>query len=207
MTEKIIGVILAGGKSTRMNGLDKAQAKLGNLSLLEHSVQRARPQVDTLLINLHSSASNPLATDLTIIHDQIEDHAGPLAGILSSLEWVQENRPDCKSIATFPVDSPFFPIDLIKRLHETKQASGAQVTIPRYGQQRHWVFGLWSVELIDSLKDFLLVKRLRKVRQWIGELDVCEVDFSDLPEDPFFNINTLEELAMAKKQWLENQSY
>ena len=206
---KPLGVILAGGQATRMGGGDKGLLQIGGQSLLSHVINRLAPQVDGLALNANGDPGRFADLGLPVLPDTIEGFAGPLAGVLAGLDWAAEQGAD--SIVTAAADTPFFPRDLVARL---TQAAEGQVhplvlaTTPRTGDEalksgggkrvnRHPTFGLWPVALRDHLRQSLN-DGVRRVLAWT---DIHGTGYADFPTgdiDPFFNVNTPEDLDMAK---------
>lgn len=195
--QNIIGVVLAGGKSTRMGGGDKALSLLAGHTLLDHIIARARPQVDELILNANGDITRFAGTGLTIIQDSIENYAGPLAGILSALEWAREYRPHCTHMISFASDTPFFPTDLVTRLIRAAQEKNLPLASAASGGRTHPVFGLWSVNLADDLRHAMSHENMRKVDAWTSRHGAAHADYPVLPFDPFFNINQPEDLVRA----------
>lgn len=210
MTEqKPLGVILAGGLATRMGGGDKGRLQVGGQSLLSRVVDRLSPQVAGLALNANGDPERFADLGLPVIADSIEGFAGPLAGVLAGLDWAAEQGAD--TIVTAAADTPFFPLDLVARL--TAAAEGMDqplvlATTPRTGDEalksggrskvnRHPAFGLWPVALRDDLRA-ALNDGLRKVVLWTDQHGGREALFEAAPFDPFFNINTPEDLARAE---------
>ncbi len=208
-TQKPLGVILAGGLATRMGGGDKGLLQLGGQSLLTHVIERLRPQVDGLALNANGDAARFADMGLPVVADSIEGFAGPLAGVLAGLDWAAEQGAD--SIVTAAADTPFFPRDLVG--HLTQVAAGQThplvlATTPRTGNEalksgggrrvnRHPTFGLWPVALRDDLRA-ALNDGLRKVVLWTDQHAGREALFPVGPFDPFFNVNTPDDLIRAK---------
>ena len=204
-----IGVILAGGLATRMGGGDKGLLPLGETSLMEHVVERLRPQVDGLALNANGDPARFDGLGLPVIADSIEGFAGPLAGVLAGLDWAAEQGAE--TIVTAAADTPFFPLDLATRLQEAAEGmehSLVLATTPRSGAElksggrskvnRHPTFGLWPVALRDDLRA-ALNDGLRKVVLWTDKHNGREALFEADPFDPFFNVNTPEDLARARE--------
>jgi molybdopterin-guanine dinucleotide biosynthesis protein A len=198
MTEKIFGVVLAGGRSVRMQGENKSFQKLGGKTLLDRVIERALPQVDQLLLNSNDTAGELSEAGLTIIADSIPAHAGPLAGLLAAMEFVAQNHSGVSYLASFPVDSPFYPKDLVSRLVGALELEQASIAIPRYRNRAHWAFGVWSVALLQDLRQFVGPQGQRKVQDWVERHAHCFVDFDESDQDPFFNINTPTDLKLAQ---------
>ena len=194
---EIAGVILAGGKSARMGGGDKCLSLLAGQTLLSRAVARARPQVNELILNANGDPARFAGTGLMIIPDMIEDYAGPLAGILSALEWAREQRPLCSHVASFASDTPFFPADLVARLIRAAQEKQLPLACAASGGRAHPVFGLWPVALADDLRHAMTRENMRKVDAWTARHGVALAEYPVLPFDPFFNINQPEDLTWA----------
>jgi molybdenum cofactor guanylyltransferase len=186
----IAGVILAGGKSTRM-GEDKAKCSLGDNSLLARTAARLAPQVTQLAIN--ANRAHPLPAGSVLIGDAIGGQPGPLAGILAGLEWAADLHPKPDHVAFVPVDAPFFPDDLVARL--AAAADGNKIIVARAGGHVHPVFSLWPVNESGLLRLNLLSGGLRKVIAYIETQPHKFVDFDS--DEQFFNINTPDDLAIA----------
>jgi molybdenum cofactor guanylyltransferase len=199
----IPGVILAGGRSSRM-GRNKALADLGGESLLSRIKARIAPQVAVLALN--ADLDWPQPAGLRLIPDTIPDKAGPLAGVLAALRDTAANHPQATHVLTVPIDSPFFPMDLAVRLATSLEAA-KQIAIASSAGRDHPVFGLWPVAISDDLESWILTDEKRRVREFLARHAVRRVDFGMIetalgPFDPFFNINRPEDLAEAE-QWLK----
>jgi molybdopterin-guanine dinucleotide biosynthesis protein A len=189
------GVILAGGQGTRIGG-GKPLRYLAGRPLLAHVVERMAPQLDLLALNGAAEAFGDWG--LPVIEDPIP-RAGPLAGILAGMEWLRGLDPEAARILTVPVDTPFLPFDLLARLSLARDSAGAEIAIATSGGIRHPVAGLWPVTLAEALRAALMGEGLRKVERFLARHRVVLVDFSMLPVDPFFNVNTAEDLAEAER--------
>lgn len=203
---KPLGVILAGGQATRMGGGDKALLPLGGCRLLDRVTERLGDQVDGMALNANGDGAR-FATDLPVIPDSIAGYPGPLAGVLAGLDWAATQGAD--SIVTVAADTPFFPTDLVARLVEAAQGQQHPLVLAatkgeaqtrsksRSGLIRHPTFGLWPVALRDDLRA-ALQGGLRKVVLWTEPHGGRECLFSSGLVDPFFNVNTPEDLARAE---------
>ncbi|MEZ2127297.1 MULTISPECIES: molybdenum cofactor guanylyltransferase MobA [unclassified Sinorhizobium] len=199
----IPGVVLAGGRSQRM-GIDKALVRLGGLSLLDRAIDRFSPQISSVALNADSNGSQ--THYLPLVPDTIPGKAGPLAGVLAAMRYTAENHGNATHVATVPVDTPFFPLNLISRLI-TGIGPGNTIAIAASNGRRHPVFGLWPVAIADDLQDWLNRNETRRVLDFLRRHDVQDVDFPMTVTrvgllDPFFNINTPDDLAQAER-WLE----
>lgn len=195
-----LGVILAGGQAIRMGGGDKGRLMLGGQSLLDHVQARLEPQVAGMALNANGDAARFADTGLPVIADSIKGFAGPLAGVLAGLDWAAGKGAD--AIVTAAADTPFLPCDLVPRLIQA--ADGMQHPLAlaatpdtRRGRNRHPTFGLWPVALREELRA-ALQDGLRKVVLWTDQHGGREAMFEAAPFDPFFNINTPEDLARAE---------
>lgn len=184
------GLILAGGRSTRMGGSDKAMTFLGGRTLLAHAIARLAPQVDELAVS--SNTLDPGSIDVPIIADATRTFDGPLAGILAGLELAKSSGH--RAVASVAVDSPFFPHDLVRRLAE---GDGQRVRVASSGGRTHPVFALWPVASFEPLGAFLARGETRKVMAFLDEFGFDEVEFATAPFDPFFNVNAPGDLVEA----------
>jgi len=195
----VLGVVLAGGKSRRMGDGDKCLISLAGRPLVDHVIGRARPQVATLIVNAGGEASRFSAWGLEVAADVIGGFAGPLAGVLTGYEWASANLPQARWMATFATDAPFLPEDLVGRLYEAVEREGADIACAASGGRAHPVFALWPLRLKDDLRRVMVEEGVRKVDMWTSRYRTVRVDFSPLPFDPFFNINSPGDLAAAEK--------
>ncbi|MGP6087216.1 molybdenum cofactor guanylyltransferase MobA [Antarctobacter jejuensis] len=201
------GVILAGGLATRMGGGDKALLSLGGQTLLSHVIDRLSPQVEALALNANGDPARFAGYGLPVVPDSLPDFPGPLAGVLAGLDWAAEQGAD--TLVSVAADTPFFPCDLVPRLLMASEGQthplvlaatkgDAQTrSISRSGLIRHPTFGLWPVALRDDLRA-ALQDGLKKVVLWTDPHGGREALFPSTPFDPFFNVNTPEDLAQAE---------
>ena len=195
----IPGIILAGGLSRRMGGGDKGLLMLGKTTIIERVIDKILPQVGSLAININGDSSRFPDYKLPIIPDSIKGYLGPLSGILAGMEWAFKNGN--RYIATVAADTPFLPDDLIKRLHAMVKSKNLNIGIAASRFLRrddvfiHPTFGIWEVALKDDLRD-ALANDTRKIMFWAKKfkLDYYYFDTSDKLSDPFFNINTPDDL-------------
>ena len=195
---EICGLLLAGGQSRRMGGGDKCLLPLGGRTLLQCMIDAARPQVGALVLNTNSDPALFTAYRLPIEPDVIDGHAGPLAGVLTGLEWAAECAPESSWVASFACDAPFVPPDLVSGLRQAIEAADADMACAASGGRHHPVFALWPVRLAADLREAVTREGLRKVDDWTSRYAQVRVEFSAVPNDPFFNINRLEDLATAE---------
>lgn len=188
----IAGVIIAGGQSSRM-GREKAFVEVGGLPLLSHVLQRLTPQVETIALNANGDPARFAPFNLPVISDRISGIATPLVGIHAALEWAQDAGYD--AIVTATSDAPFIPRDLVARLRDEGRVHPAAVAAS--GGQAHFATGLWPIGLRHDLAHFLVELKKRRAADWIARIAAASVDWPIMPYDPFFNINTPDDLARA----------
>lgn len=194
-----LGVLLAGGLSRRMGGGDKTMQRVGGRTILERMIARLAPQCDELILNANGDPVRFAASGLPVVADTVEGFAGPLSGVLAGLEWAAAHRPDARWILTAPADTPFLPRDLVARLQQALIAEDAPLTIAQSGGRDHPVVGLWSVALRDELRQALAVEGVRKVSQWQARYKIAKVAWPAEPFDPFFNVNTVDDMGAAER--------
>lgn len=195
----VVGVILAGGLSRRMGGGDKGLRPLGAKPILQHVIDRARPQVDRLVLNANGDPARFAPFGLPVVADSVPGYAGPLAGVLAGMDWAREHAPGCRFIVTFAGDSPFVPKDLVQRMRSAVDREGADLASVRSGGQDYPIIGLWRVDLADALRRAMVEEQMRKVDAWTARHKVAVVEYAAQPFDPFFNANRPEDLAEAER--------
>ena len=195
----ILGVLLAGGQALRMGGGDKGSILLGGRPMMEHIIERAQTQVTTMIINANGDVRRFQNYGLEVISDVIEGFAGPLAGVLTGMEWAEINAPKVEWVATFPSDAPYFPLDLVNRLTAAVVNGDAELACAYSNGWSHPVFGIWPVYLADHLRHAMVNEKVRKIDDWTARYKLVEVEFPTEPFDPFFNVNTPENLVEAEK--------
>lgn len=198
-TACIPAVLLAGGLARRMGGGDKPMRQIAGKTILERVIARLTPQCDGLVLNANGDPARFAAFGLPVIADTVKDFPGPLAGILAALDWAAANRPDVKFILSAAADCPFLPRDLVSRLYEALTEQNAQLAVAASGEQSHPVIGLWSVALRDELRHSLVVEDIRKIDRWTARYPLATVTWPTAPVDPFFNANTVEDIAEAER--------
>ena len=192
---KILGVVLAGGKSLRF-GEDKSQVKLNNKSLIDHILSEILTEFKELLIVSNNSIEFNKSEKISIIRD-FKNNLGPLGGVLTAMKWIKDNNKDYQWISTFPTDTPFFKKKILKDFHDKINLKNGKLFFIKSNNTRHNIFGLWSIDLADKLeKD--LENGDRKVEDWANKVGVNIIDMQFEKNDPFFNINTKEDLEKAK---------
>lgn len=195
-----IGVLLAGGLARRMGGGDKGLLQVGGRSILERTVGCLIPQLDGLVLNANGDPARFDALGVPVVSDDIAGFPGPLAGLLTGMEWAAERFPACRWVLTAPTDCPFLPVDLVARLAEPIYDDKTEAALASSAGRMHPVVGLWRVDLRETLRTALVEEGLRKVGDWTARCKSVVVDFDVSPHDPFFNVNTPEDLALAERQ-------
>ena len=187
-TNNVAGVLLAGGLSRRMGGGDKCLRDLGGRPILAHIIERAAPQVGSLVLNANGDPVRFADFGLPVAADVVEGYAGPLAGVLTGLDWAAENAPG----------------DMVDRMLAAVEAAGADMACAVTHGRTHPVFGLWPLGLRDDLRRAMVEEEIRKVDLWTARYNLVEVEFPDAdtaagPLDPFFNTNRPEDLEEAAR--------
>ncbi len=196
--DNILGAILAGGQSKRM-GKDKLFLELNNKKLIEHTIDKVKKYLKKVIIITNQDNEFFSKNNLITVKDCIEGQLGPLVGILTAMKWAKENLNKCSWIATFPCDTPFFPEKIIESFIKESEKKESLILCASSHGRKHNIFGLWSLDLYDKLKDDLINKKVRKVQDWTEKNKIKNLEFTFKDYDPFFNINTEEDLEFAKK--------
>lgn len=197
---KILGVVLAGGKSQRF-GEDKSQVKLHGKILIDYILSEIIDQFEEILIVTNNEIKFKFSKKISITKDLIEG-VGPLGGILTAMKWIKKNNKNYKWISTFPSDTPFFTKNELQIFYKKIDIQKSKLFFIKNKQTRHNIFGLWSMDLMEKL-DNDLKKGERKVEVWADTTGVEIINIEFKKKDPFFNINTKEDLEKAYKM-LEN---
>lgn len=185
-------VIIAGGRSSRM-GREKAFESVHGRIILDRIVARLGTQADAIAINANGDTRRFAHWGLTVIVDMYSNIGTPLAGLHAALAHAAENNFD--TVLTAPSDTPFLPFDLVKRL----RAENSLAAIARSGGQAHYLTGLWSVMLLPALQEALQQPRTPRLQDWCSMCHAVPVEWPTAPFDPFFNVNTPEDLAEAER--------
>jgi len=193
------GVVLAGGLARRMGGGDKPTRMVGGRTILERVIAQMAPQCAGLILSANGDPARFAALKLPVVADDVEGFAGPLAGILAALDWMAAHRPGTEWLITVAGDCPFLPRDLVARLHQARTAQDRTMAVAASGGQAHHVIGLWPVALRGKLRHALVNEKLRQVSAWMGRHQPAIAEWPTAPLDPFFNANTLADLAEAER--------
>jgi molybdopterin-guanine dinucleotide biosynthesis protein A len=198
-TTKIPGVLLAGGLARRMGGGDKPMRTIGGRTLLDRVIARLAPQCDGLILNANGDPARFATFGLPVIADGVADFPGPLAGILAGLDWTAANHPDVEWMLSAAADCPFLPRDLVSRLQNDLVEQDAQLAVAASDGRSHPVIGLWHVSLREELRHALVVEDVRRIDRWTARYRLATVTWPVTPLDPFFNANTVEDIAEAER--------
>ena len=192
----ILGTVLAGGKSQRF-GEDKSQVSLANKLLIDYVLSEIIDQFKEILIVSNNSINFQSSEKITKIEDY-KKGLGPLGGVLSAMKWIKANKKDYQWLATFPVDTPFFKKQILKDFIKNINFKDSDLFFIKSNNKRHNIFGLWSIKLLDKLEKDLNDGE-RKVELWANNVGVKIINMEFPNNDPFFNINTKEDLEKAKE--------
>ena len=193
----ILGTILAGGKSSRF-GEDKSTVKLGNKTLLDHTVNKIENEFTEILLISNNKEFNFKKNKIHVVEDCIEGQFGPLVGILTAMKWGKKNKKKYKWIASFPCDTPFFDTKIINELKIKVKETSKKLIFLNSNKKRHNIFGLWSLDLIEILeKD--IKNDFRKVELWADKVGYENININSEKFDRFLNINTKNDLEEAKE--------
>ena len=193
----ILGVVLAGGQSKRF-GQDKSQMQLGGKILIDYILLEILDQFNEILIISNNDIKFLNSKKITKIEDYKKD-LGPLGGVLTAMKWIKKNNREYKWISTFPSDTPFFKKKYLSNFIKNIDDKKSKLFFIKSNDKRHNIFGLWSTELLDRLEDDVTNKGERKVEIWANKVGVKTINMEFKNNDPFFNINTKEDLEKAKE--------
>jgi molybdopterin-guanine dinucleotide biosynthesis protein A len=194
-----VGLILAGGLARRMGGGDKAMLRVGGITILDRVLACLSAQCTDVVINANGDPKRFSAPGVPVIADSLPGFVGPLAGILAGLDWLAAERPGIAWLVSAPSDCPFLPDDLVERLHQVRREAGTPLACARSGEWRHPVAGLWPVALRGDLRRAVTDEDLRKIEVWTARHGIAIADWPAAPVDPFFNVNTPQDVAKAER--------
>jgi molybdenum cofactor guanylyltransferase len=193
-----LGVILAGGLARRMGGGDKAFIRIGETTILDRVIARLTPQCDQLILNANGDPARFADIKLRVVADEALDYPGPLAGILAALDWTAAHAPQVAWVASVPSDCPFLPHDLVEKLHRARIAASTPIACAT-SSQTHPVIAVWPVALREDLRRAVRNEGVRKVESFIARHGMALASWPTAPVDPFFNVNTPEDIAEANR--------
>ena len=198
ISQSVVGVILAGGLAKRMGGGDKCLLPLAGKTLLQRTVERAQPQVGSLLLNANGSSLRFARTRLPVIPDVFPNNLGPLAGIHAGLKRMHDDNPNAEWLASFASDTPFFPTDLVERLRGATAASKSLLAVAASKNRIHPIFSLWHASLLEKIEQQLQSGDIPRLQDWVKQQNMVQVEFAADAFDPFLNINTPQDLYAAE---------
>ena len=202
--DDLCAVILTGGKSSRMGGGIKSLKKFNNKSIFDRVFENMQTQVNKVIINSNDSENLFVKYNVEVIKDSLEGFLGPLAGLHATLEWLNKNAPYINWLVTVPGDTPFIPINLVKKFLDKVKNSNHKIVLAQSNGKTHPIIGIWHSNLFESLKNSLNSGN-RKIMDWASQHSLEYVEFTNSKYDPFFNINYIEDLIEAKE--IENNNY
>lgn len=195
----MIGIVLAGGRASRMGGEEKSFLRVGGITMIERILGILRPQCDTILINANGDPARFSAFGHEVIRDDLPDRPGPLAGLLAGLDYVAAHHSEAGFVLSVPGDAPFLPRDLLARLEDRRVADRAAIVRAGSDSSGYGVAALWSVALRADLRRALVDEGMRKVGAFVARHSHAGVTWPARPVDPFFNVNSPEDLAAAER--------
>ncbi|MDF2365951.1 molybdenum cofactor guanylyltransferase MobA [Sneathiella sp.] len=198
--QKFPCLLLAGGRSRRMGGGAKFLERLGGKTLLLHSIDTLRPQVSEFVLNMNMEAGEDIPSDIPVIKDSVSGFAGPLAGVLTGIEYFNKKNVDSTHMLSVPTDAPFIPADLVERLASEIRSTTNKIVMANSVGRVHPVVALWPLALAVDLRSALVEEDLRKILVFADRYPRSEVIWGEDEGDPFFNINRPEDLAEAERR-------
>ena len=193
----ILGTVLAGGKSQRF-GEDKSQVMLEGKLLIDYILSEILSEFREILVVSNNKIDFKNSEKISIIED-FKKGLGPLGGVLSAMKWVKENNKNYEWVSTFPADTPFFKKEILQKFYKEIEIEKSRLFFIKSNKTRHNIFGLWSIDLLEKLEEDLN-KGDRKVELWANSVGVKVIDMDFKNIDPFFNINTKQDLEKAKEK-------
>ena len=194
-----LGAILAGGLARRLGGGDKTLRMVGGRTVLDRLVDRVAPQVTRLIVNANDDPRRFESLGLPVVADSLAGHLGPLAGVLAALDWTAVSAPAIEWIVTVPGDAPFLPPDRVSRLHAGRQRDSAIRACASSDGRTHPVIALWPVSIRHDLRNAVAEQDVRRIDRFTGRYACAVEEWPTEPVDPFFNVNTPEDLAEADR--------
>ncbi|MCW5747593.1 MAG: molybdenum cofactor guanylyltransferase [Alphaproteobacteria bacterium] len=192
----LVGAVLAGGEGRRLGpGIEKPFRRLHGKPLIEHTLERLRPQVAAIVVSAHGDAARfarlgvPVVTD-TIGPDPDGRRPGPLAGVLAAMTWARQHHPFSPWLLTVPVDVPFLPLDLTVYLAGHMHVPEAEILTVRYRGRVHHAIAVWSTELLPALRHAVHEEGTRGIERFAAAHETAVFDWPRRRGDPFLNINT-----------------
>ena len=191
-------LFLAGGEGRRLGGVDKAMLPLAGRPLIAHVMARLASQSSELLISANGDPSRFAQFGRPVVADDPAGRHGPLAGLLAGLDWLARERPAVTHVLSLPADTPFPPPDLVPQLDAARRAADAEIAVAVSGGRVHHAVALWPVAIRTALRSALDEDGERAVSRFAARFPRATVEWPVFPHDPFFNVNTADDLARAE---------
>ena len=195
MNNPMIASIMIGGQSKRMGGGIKSLQEFNNKKIFDRILEKISPKIEKIIINCNSEEKKFTKYKLPIFRDLKEGYLGPLAGIHSAMKWIIDFSPEVKWLITLPGDTPFIPDDLVSQFKK-KISTNLKIILVKSNNKTHPAIGLWNTDLFNSL-DKALDSGTRKILNWAELHPIEYLNYEYEKYDPFFNINTEEDLKEA----------
>jgi molybdopterin-guanine dinucleotide biosynthesis protein A len=193
-----VAVILAGGLARRMGGRDKSLLRLRRRPMLDHVLDRIRPQVRAVALNANGDPARFLGFGVPVLADPVPGNPGPLAGILAGMRWARQVHAGATLLLSVPTDTPLLPPDLVARLTQARVSQGAAIACATSGGRLHPVVALWPIELADAL-GAALTAGVRGVEEFAAPHGIATAEFPPEGADPFLNVNEPADLRLAAR--------
>ena len=193
----ICAVILTGGLSSRMGGGIKSLESFNNKTIFDRILGILSSQIVNVIINSNDKSNMFKNYNLAIIKDELKGYLGPLAGIHAAFNWLKINMPHIEWLVSVPGDTPFLPINLVKKLYLKAKKNNKKIVLAKSNNNLHPVIGLWNCNLVEDLEKNLK-NGTRKILLWAERHPMDTENFDQYSYDPFFNINIKEDLIRAK---------
>jgi molybdopterin-guanine dinucleotide biosynthesis protein A len=181
-----------------MGGGDKALIEIDGETILDRVLERIAPQCSDIILNANGDPARFAMFGCEVVSDDIPNFAGPLAGILVGLDWAATHAPGAAHVLSVPADCPFLPRDLVARLRAVMEEGGANLACARSGEWRHPTIALWPVTLRHDLRRAIVDEDLHKIEIFTARYGIAIADWPSTPIDPFFNVNTPDDAALAE---------
>ena len=197
----VVGILLASNSHRTTNSGEKCLKKLMGKPVLSYVIERALPQVTSLILNANGDPTRFQDISIPVVPDAIEELSGPLAGILTGMEWARDNDPKAEWLATFATDSPFIPHDLVLHMLEEIERHQADMAYISCGGKPHPEYGLWPVELAEDLRYALTEENIKSVDKWTQLYNAITVEYPAKPIDRFTLSNNIEGIVDVERNY------
>jgi len=194
----VAGVILAGGRSSRMNGRDKVFTTLAGRPLIRHVIDRIGPQVDALVLSVETTSSTFETFDLLQLPDPTPGHHGPLGGLLAALRHYAGSH---EWVLVAPCDAPFVPSDLAMKLHQRALEANASCAVVIYDDEQQPTFSIWNQGVLPNLERAVGQQGLSGIKQFMRRSSAVGCPWPVCDPPPFFNVNDAAALDQANR-WI-----